>query len=81
MRENCIIDGFEKSVQILDLGFTEISKSSGIKKARLRLAFSKLTLSDFEIPVKSSVSYLNYYINTNFRICIFISFMHVMCMF
>jgi hypothetical protein len=39
--------------------FTGISESSSIKKARL----SKM-LSDFEIPVKSSVSYLNYYITS-----------------
>ena len=43
--------------------FTGISKSESIKKARL---FK--TLSDFEIPVKSSVSYLNYYLKINFKV-------------
>jgi hypothetical protein len=39
--------------------FTRIWKFSSIEKARLRLAFSKRSrLSDFEIPIKSSVSYL-----------------------
>jgi hypothetical protein len=59
--KNCIIDEFEKSVQILDLGlyrdFEVLEHQKGSPAARL---FK--TLSDFEIQVKSEVEYLNYYV-------------------
>ena len=49
--------------------FAGISMSSSIKKALLRLAFEKLL--DLEMPVKSEVLYLNYYIKIDVEAEIF----------